>query len=270
MIGYWFVAAIVLIALVATLIAISRPDPAPPLTGNAPRRPVWFVWSDLATSSPATKSSLADDWIELIKHSLPSELIVIRLPHLAAERTASFSIREATATSTPGDVITCWLGVRHVVESVSLEDFESQLAAVFAQLATTNAAVIVGNLPGIAINAEASAPSSDTTLPRFDQHRWNESIARVAEPYGFPVVDLSTEEVTVVQAESEGLRLTPTSAGVIADRFIAHVASTLDRDAAMNVTNEQQGGHSNAVLTPTSTQSEPPESHPARNRHGDT
>lgn len=268
-IGYWLVAAIVLIALLTTLIAVSRPDPVPPLTRSAPRPRVWFVWSDLATSRPAPEASMAADWIERIKRSLPPDLIVVRLPYHLGARAASFSFGDATTTPMAGDAITSWIGVRHVVESGSFADFESRLSGALRQLATTNAVVIVGNLPNITIRSATPATNSEATLLRFDQPRWNASIERIAKEFGFPVVDLSKEEVTVVRAEYAELKLTSASVDVIAGRFASPVATTLERSAATRATDERRSERSATVLTPTSPQSELAESYPERDRQGD-
>jgi lysophospholipase L1-like esterase len=96
------------------------------------------------------------------------------------------------ALSCQPHVVTIWAGPNDVIAGISVEDFETSLDNILAQLRqSTTAIVVLANVPDMTLIPRfLLAPDPDVTSVRIAAY--NSAIARKAAAHNVPVVDLFT------------------------------------------------------------------------------
>ena len=89
------------------------------------------------------------------------------------------------------DVITVWLAVNDLNAGVSLQSYAADLDALLGKFETSNARVLVGNVPDLA--RLAAYRGQDPTPLQSQVARWNAVIAATAARHGATLVDLYSQ-----------------------------------------------------------------------------
>ncbi len=95
-----------------------------------------------------------------------------------------------TAISLQPHIITIWAGPNDLIHGVDVATFEQSLATVFMQLRqSTSARIVLANIPDLTLLPRfLIEPDPDVTVDRV--HEFKLALARQAEAYGVPLVDL--------------------------------------------------------------------------------
>ncbi len=130
-----------------------------------------------------------DNWPTVLTHLLGSDTHLINLG-IPGE-----TVAEARQTELPialdakPSLVTVWLGVNDIVQSISVQDYESQLEALLRSLQQqTHAHVFVGNIPDLSLLSFFAG--YDQTALRATISYWNAAIAQAVAATGASLVDL--------------------------------------------------------------------------------
>lgn len=136
-----------------------------------------------------TDDPAEDNWPTVLAHLLGSDTHLINLG-IPGE-----TVAEARKTELPiaidakPSLVTVWLGVNDIVQSVSVQDYESQLEALLRSLQQqTHAHIFVGNIPDLSLLSFFAG--YDQTALRATISRWNAAIAQAVAATGASLVDL--------------------------------------------------------------------------------
>lgn len=136
-----------------------------------------------------TDDPAEDSWPTVLSHLLGSDA------HLVNLGIPGETVAEARRTELPvaldarPSLVTVWLGVNDIVQSVSVQEYESQLEALLRSLQQrTHTHVFVGNIPDLSL-LSFFAGYDQTTL-KATISSWNAAIAQAVAATGASLVDL--------------------------------------------------------------------------------
>ncbi len=186
------VIALAMAALATMLVACGpAPKPAAKVTQLASSQRD-FTYVAIGASDAfgvGTDDPTEDNWPTVLSHLLGSDTHLINLG-IPGE-----TVAEARQTELPiaidakPSLVTVWLGVNDIVQSVSVQDYESQLEALLRSLEQqTHAHVFVGNIPDLSLLSFFAG--YDQTALRATISRWNAAIAQAVAASGASLVDL--------------------------------------------------------------------------------
>lgn len=130
-----------------------------------------------------------DNWPTVLSHLLGSDTHLINLG-IPGETVAEARRTELpVALDAKPSLVTVWLGVNDIVQSVSIPEYEAQLEALLRSLQQqTHAHVFVGNIPDLSLLSFFAG--YDQTALQATISRWNAAIAQAAAATGASLVDL--------------------------------------------------------------------------------
>lgn len=130
-----------------------------------------------------------DNWPTVLTHLLGSDVHLINLG-IPGETVAEARKTELpVALDAQPALVTVWLGVNDMVQSVPVADYESQLQALLLSLHQhTHARVFVGNIPDLSLLPFFSGYNQVALRNTIAQ--WNDAIARAVSATGSSLVDL--------------------------------------------------------------------------------
>lgn len=136
-----------------------------------------------------TNDPAKDNWPTVLSHLMGSDT------HLVNLGIPGETVAEARQTELPiaidakPSLVTVWLGVNDIVQSISVQEYESQLEALLRSLQQqTHAHVFVGNIPDITLLSFFAG--YDQTALQATISRWNAAIAQAVAATGASLVDL--------------------------------------------------------------------------------
>ncbi len=181
------------ILTLAALLVACGPAPRSAATAHQPAiSPRDFTYVAIGASDAfgvGTDDPAEDNWPTVLSHLLGSDA------HLVNLGIPGETVAEARRTELPvaidsrPSLVTVWLGVNDIVQSVSVQEYESQLEALLRSLQQqTHAHVFVGNIPDLSL-LSFFAGYDQTTL-KATISRWNAAIAQAVAATGASLVDL--------------------------------------------------------------------------------
>lgn len=121
------------------------------------------------------------------------------------------------------DVVTVWLCVNDLNAGVPLVSYAADLDLLLSQLETTNARVLIGNVPDLA--QLAAYRGTDPAPLQAEVARWNAAIADAAARHGDTLVDLYSHWQEAVQhpeyLSADGFHPSSDGYKALADVFVA-------------------------------------------------
>ena len=136
-----------------------------------------------------TDDPAEDNWPTVLAHLLGSDAHLINLG-IPGETVAEARQTELPiALDSQPALVTVWLGVNDIVQSISVQEYESQLEALLRSLQQrTHAHVFVGNIPDLSLLSFFAG--YDQTALRDAISGWNAAIAQAVAATGASLVDL--------------------------------------------------------------------------------
>ncbi|HEY1389753.1 MAG TPA: GDSL-type esterase/lipase family protein [Ktedonobacterales bacterium] len=177
----------------AALLVACGPTPRPAATihqlASSPRDFTYVAIGASDAFGVGSDDPAEDNWPTALAHLLGSDTHLINLG-IPGE-----TVAEARKTELPvaldarPALVTVWLGVNDIVQSVSIQEYESQLEALLRSLQQqTHAHVFVGNIPDLSL-LSFFAGYDQTTL-KATISNWNAAIAQAVAATGASLVDL--------------------------------------------------------------------------------
>jgi hypothetical protein len=212
--GYWIVLSMLVLALAAVLVAIVLDGRFSFGRGSESRpgeeSPRWLA----LTRSDGDRSIWAQQLVDLAP---VGSARMFEVPGLPLGDLGPLVV--SAAADHDVDVAAFWLALDDVLAGVPLEDHERALDSLLANLDTSGATSVVGNVPDLSrlrLATETGLPSDELTLLT---NRWNGAIARLAYHHGALVVDLFDIDIS---GAAEATR--PSGLDVAEPAFMAAVA----------------------------------------------
>jgi acyl-CoA thioesterase I len=185
--------AFMLMAALATMLVACGPTPRSAATVNSPAsRQGDFTYVAIGASDAfgvGTDDPDRDNWPTVLAHLLGSDAHLINLG-IPGE-----TVAEARQTELPialdanPSLVTVWLGVNDIVQSISVQAYEQQLEALLRTLEQhTHAHVYVANIPDLSLLSFFAG--YDQVALKSTIARWNAAIARAVASAGASLVDL--------------------------------------------------------------------------------
>ncbi|HEU4785235.1 MAG TPA: SGNH/GDSL hydrolase family protein [Ktedonobacterales bacterium] len=177
----------------ATLLVACGPSPRPAAAvyqlASSQRDLTYVAIGASDAFGVGTDDPAKDNWPAVLAHLLGSDTHLINLG-IPGE-----TVAEARRTELPvaidarPSLVTVWLGVNDIVQSVSAQEYELQLEALLSSLQQqTHAHVFVGNIPDLTL-LSFFAGYDQTTL-QATISAWNAAIAQAVAATGASLVDL--------------------------------------------------------------------------------
>jgi lysophospholipase L1-like esterase len=177
-----------------------------------------------------TDDPAKDNWPTVLAHLLGSDAHLINLG-IPGETVAEARRTELpVALDAKPSLVTVWLGVNDIVQSVSVQEYETQLEALLRSLQQqTHAHVFLGNIPDLTL-LSFFAGYDQTTL-QATISRWNAAIAQAVAASGASLVDLYADwnELATHPEYIAGDGLHPSTEGAkrLAEVFFSHIRPLL-------------------------------------------
>lgn len=171
----------------------------PPTQGYDPNAPA-FEYTALGASDAVGVGAfpLTDGYVYRIRDELEEQgLARVRLLNLGVPQATADEIEDIVrlvwATGQPADLFTLWTGPNDVVAGDSVQDFEADLARILGYIREkTSAVVVMANVPDLTqLPRFREQPNNNVTRERI--RAFNEAIARQANEFDVPVVDLFSQ-----------------------------------------------------------------------------
>lgn len=136
-----------------------------------------------------TDDPAKDNWPTVLAHLLGSDAHLINLG-IPGETVAEARQTELpVALDAKPSLVTVWLGVNDIVQSISVQTYEAQLEALLRTLQQqTRAHVFVGNVPDLSLLSFFAGFDQSTLQATIS--RWNAAIAQAVAATGASLVDL--------------------------------------------------------------------------------
>jgi lysophospholipase L1-like esterase len=156
---------------------------------RAQSRPVTYVAigaSDavgIGASNPET-----DGWVPRFGARLGPNERIVNLGVSGSTLSQALDEQLGPALDAQPDVVTVWLAVNDLNARVPLDQYAADLDRLLAQLETTHARVLVGNVPDLAALAAYRGVDPEPLGAEVD--RWNAVIAETSARHGATLVDL--------------------------------------------------------------------------------
>ena len=177
----------------AAMLAACGPAPRPSATVRQPASsPRDFTYVAIGASDAfgvGTDDPAEDNWPTVLSSLLGSDAHLVNLG-IPGETVAEARRTELpVAVDAKPSLVTVWLGVNDIVQSVSVQEYETQLEALLRLLQQqTHAHVFVGNIPDLTL-LSFFAGYDQTALKATISH-WNAAIAQAVAATGASLVDL--------------------------------------------------------------------------------
>ena len=177
-----------------------------------------------------TDDPAEDNWPTVLAHLLGSDAHLINLG-IPGETVAEARQTELpVALDAKPSLVTVWLGVNDIVQSISVQEYEAQLEALLRKLQQqTHAHVFVGNIPDLSLLsffAGFDQPTLQATISR-----WNAAIAQAVAATGASLVNLYVDwsELATHPEYIAGDGLHPSTEGAkrLAEVFFSHIRPLL-------------------------------------------
>ena len=225
---------IMMLAGLAAILISCKPAPHSTARVDSPANsPRDFTYVAIGASDAfgvGTDDPAEDNWPTVLAHLLGSDT------HLVNLGIPGETVAEARRTELPvaldakPSLVTVWLGVNDIVQSVSVQEYESQLEALLRSLQQqTNAHVFVGNIPDLSLLSFFTG--YDQTALRETISRWNVAIAQAVAATGASLVDLYADwsELAIHPEYIAGDGLHPSTEGAkrLAEVFFSHIRPLL-------------------------------------------
>jgi lysophospholipase L1-like esterase len=177
-----------------------------------------------------TDDPAKDNWPTVLAHLLGSDAHLINLG-IPGETVAEARQTELpVALDAKPSLVTVWLGVNDIVQSISVQEYEAQLEALLRKLQQqTHAHVFVGNIPDLSLLsffAGFDQPTLQATISR-----WNAAIAQAVAATGASLVNLYVDwsELATHPEYIAGDGLHPSTEGAkrLAEVFFSHIRPLL-------------------------------------------
>lgn len=186
------VIAMSIFTLAAMLVACG-PSPRPAATvrqlATSPRDFTYVAIGASDAFGVGADDPADDNWPTALSHLLGSDA------HLVNLGIPGETVAEARRTELPvaldakPSLVTVWLGVNDIVQSVSVKEYETQLEALLRALQQqTHARVFVGNIPDLTLLSFFAG--YDQTALQVTISHWNAAIAQAVAATGASLVDL--------------------------------------------------------------------------------
>ena len=136
-----------------------------------------------------TDDPAKDNWPTVLAHLLGSDAHLINLG-IPGETVAEARQTELpVALDAKPSLVTVWLGVNDIVQSISVQTYKAQLEALLRTLQQqTRAHVFVGNVPDLSLLSFFAGFDQSTLQATIS--RWNAAIAQAVAATGASLVDL--------------------------------------------------------------------------------
>jgi lysophospholipase L1-like esterase len=155
------------------------------------------------------------NWPVDLAHKLGSNVRLVNLGIPGIDTPDALNIEVPVAVDAHPDLITVWLGVNDLVDSVPVKDYQNDLDAAFSRLqaAAPHARIIVANVPDLTLLPRFRA--SDPVALHKKISMYNSAIAFVVQRHHVMLVDLYNQWQTLADhpeyISSDGLH--PSTAG---------------------------------------------------------
>jgi len=248
--SYWFVMAIVVIALIAVLIAITlEPDEPKVDAAHSVGRPVWVALGSQARAPTVNAEQSGESWVDQIRQEFGEHIISYDFTRFGA--TAAEIQRDSleSAIAVRPDVVTLLIGPDDFHDAEPIEVFERRLWIILSAIRQVNALPILSTLPDVT-TLPSLAAEDDASLLSDERASWNVAIARLsaashAELIEFNEVDQNGESLFT---ESSGrFLLTPTGHQWFAARMIGAMRERIDVSRSAPTEPEPEPGNRDDV-----------------------
>jgi acyl-CoA thioesterase I len=177
-----------------------------------------------------TDDPAKDSWPTVLSHLLGADTHLINLG-IPGETVAEARRTELpVALDAKPSLVTVWLGVNDIVQSVSVQEYESQLEALLRSLQQqSHAHIFVGNIPDLSLLSFFAG--YDQTALQAMISTWNAAIAQAVAATGASLVDLfaSWNELAAHPEYIAGDGLHPSTEGAkrLAEVFFSRIKPIL-------------------------------------------
>jgi lysophospholipase L1-like esterase len=177
----------------AALLVACGPTPRPAATVHqlaSSQRDLTYVAIGASDAfGVGTDDPAKDNWPTVLSHLLGADTHLINLG-IPGETVAEARRTELpVALDAKPSLVTVWLGVNDIVQSVSAQEYETQLEALLRSLQQqTHARVFVGNIPDLTLLSFFAG--YDQTALQATISRWNTAIGQAVAATGASLVDL--------------------------------------------------------------------------------
>jgi lysophospholipase L1-like esterase len=158
----------------------ARAQAAPPLTYVA------IGASDAVGVGPTNPQT--DGWVPRFGSRFGPNVRIVNLGVSGSTLSQALQEQLGPALDAQPDVVTVWLAVNDLNARVPLESYAADLDALLGQLETTQARVLVGNVPDL--SSVAAYRGVDPAALKAQVDRWNAVIADNVARHGATLVDL--------------------------------------------------------------------------------
>lgn len=225
-----------LLAALLSLIAACAPaprTPAAPSVATQPATKQTFTYVAIGASDSfgiGTDNPTQDNWPTVLAGLIGRDVHLINLG-IPGE-----TVAEARETELPvaldanPNIVTVWLGVNDILQSVPVDEYEQGLEAILHALDEhTHAHVFVGNIPDLTALPYFAGYDQDALKAKITQ--WNAAVEQAVAATGAILVDINASWDTVAQhpeyVASDGLHPSTEGAKQLAAVFLSWILIAL-------------------------------------------
>ena len=225
-----------LVAALLSLIAACGPAPQTPAAPSVATQPASkraFTYVAIGASDSfgiGTDNPTQDNWPTVLSGLMGPDVHLINLG-IPGE-----TVAEARETELPvaldahPNIVTVWLGVNDILQSVSVDDYEQGLEAILHALdEQTHAHVFVGNIPDLTALPYFAGYDQDALKTKIAQ--WNAAVDEAVAATGAILVDINASWDAVAQhpeyVASDGLHPSTEGAQQLAAVFLSWIMIAL-------------------------------------------
>jgi lysophospholipase L1-like esterase len=154
-----------------------------------PARPVTYVAIGASDAvGVGTSNPQSEGWVPRFGGRLGSNVRIVNLGVSGSTLSQALEEQLGPALDAQPDVVTVWLAVNDLNARVALDNYAADLDTLLGHLETTQARVLVGNVPDLA--SVAAYRGLDAKALNAEVDRWNAAIADTVTRHGDTLVDL--------------------------------------------------------------------------------